>query len=69
MAWSEERHGRKLPQDHEHAEDSPIYKAGQEIEVSETTARHFVNKGVAEEVAKRQRETPKTLDEPKPAVK
>lgn len=68
VVWHAKKHQHPLPPNQE--DDSPVYKVGDEIDVSEATARHFINKDVAEEMTpKRQKDTPKTLDEPKAAVK
>jgi len=45
-------------------DDSPTYTAGQEIEVSESTAQHFVNKGVAERVSDRSRAQARDVQKP-----
>lgn len=70
MTWQAERHSQSLPDGHE--DDSPTYEAGKEIEVSESTAQHFINKGVAEKIgdrARQAREVQKPLDKPSEEAK
>lgn len=64
VAWAEKRHGRPLPEGHENENDSPSYRLNQEIEASESSARHFINKGIAVEVSKLKAAPTKTSDEP-----
>lgn len=70
MAWHSKE--RKRPVADANKNDSPTYTAGQEIEVSEQTAQHFINRGVAEKVVARsqarevQKPADKSAEEAKP---
>lgn len=60
VAYQNKKSGLSVPP--EHKDDSPLYTEGQEVEVSESAARHFTNRGVAEVVKPKS----KVEEEPKP---
>lgn len=45
VAWVEKRAQRPIPE--EHKDDSPLYAAGDVVEVDESHLKHFVTRGVA----------------------
>jgi hypothetical protein len=67
VAYVEERAGRVPPP--ELAGDSPKYAEGDVVDVDESHARHFVNRGVAEYATRKRADRPEEKPEVKPAVK
>jgi hypothetical protein len=65
VAFLTKRQGLPVPP--EHADDSPAYEVGQVVEVSDASARHFMNRGAAELVTEKARAFKAAEPAPEPA--